>query len=367
MKRLLSFLIIVHAFNLQAQVVGGERTFEFLRLSQSPHITALGGLSAINTANDVMMTTANTALLRPEFHTSMGLNYNFYYAKTKVSNFVYAHHIPKLNTTFALGVQYLDYGSFTMTDDLGNIYGQNKAADYSINFSASRKYLERWRYGATLKYAKSHLFDQKSAALLFDLGVAYTDTTNKWYVGAVVKNAGVQVTKYNANDGSQPMPLDLQIGITKKFKKAPFSFGILAHHLYQWDVRYDNPADVVNNQLLFTDTTTTTKQKTYFADKLFRHFVFSVEANLGKRIEISAGYNHLRRSELSITDKKGMSGFSFGAGLYLNKFVLHFAQSYYHVAGPMTEMGLQIKLNQLFGFGTGGQKINWSDKFANSF
>ena len=75
----------------------------------------------------------------------------------------------------------------------------------------------------------------------------------------------------------------------------------------------------------------------------------------------------MRRAELSIDEKKGMSGFSLGAGLYLNKFIIHFAQSYYHIAGPYTELGLNIKLNQLVGIGHLGNKINWSEKFASSY
>jgi hypothetical protein len=62
-----------------------------------------------------------------------------------------------------------------------------------------------------------------------------------------------------------------------------------------------------------------------------------------------------------------MSGFSFGGGLYLNKFTIHYAQSYYHLAGAYNELGINIKLNDLFGIGTMGDKINWSEKFANSY
>ena len=352
--------------SLSAQVNGGEQIFEFLRLSQSPHITALGGIAVSSPSSDIMMTTGNPALLRPEFHTNLGLNYNIYYAGTKVSNMVYAHHIKNINTTFALGIQHLNYGSFRLMDDIGNFVGDAKAADYSINLSASRSYLDKWRYGTTLKFANSSLIDKKASALLADIGVAYGDTSRQWYLGMAVKNAGIMIKNYEKSV-NQPLPLDLQIGITKKFKKAPFSIMVLAHHLQKWDVRYDNPADQTDNQLLFTDTTTNTKEKTYFADKLFRHFVFAIDINLGKRLELSAGYNHMRRSELAIEEKKGMSGFSFGGGLYLNKFILHFAQSYYHIAGAYTEIGLNFKLNQLIGLGAGGNKINWSEKFAKSY
>ncbi|MBK6819271.1 MAG: type IX secretion system protein PorQ [Bacteroidetes bacterium] len=355
------------SYMASSQVNGGEHIFEFLRLAQSPHITAVGGMSVANASKDIMMSTANPALLRPEFHAQLGLNYNIYYAGTKVSNLYYAHHAKNIQTTFGLGIQYLDYGSFKLTDNLGNINGTAKAADYAITINASRAYLERWRYGVALKYAHSNLIEKKSAALLADIGIVYADTNNQLYAGAVVKNAGVQLKKYDVQTGSQPLPIDLQIGIMKKFKKAPFALSMLAHHLYKWDIRYDNPADQVDNTLLFNDNTQDTKKKTYFADKLFRHFVFALDLQLGKRLEISMGYNHLRRSELALTEKKGLSGFSFGGGLYLNKFIIHFAQSYYHISGAYSEVGINFALNRLFGLGQAGDKINWSEKFGNNY
>lgn len=348
MKKIFIICLVFLVHFTHAQVNGGEYIFEFLRLSQNPHTTALGGISVVNFSKDVMMSTNNPSLLRSEFHGNLGLNYSFYYAKSKVSNVFYAQHSEKYKTTFGVGLQYLNYGDFQLTDNVGNVYGTSKATDYALGVTASRSYLEKWRYGATIKMANSHLVDSKATALLSDFGVSYSDTINKIYVGAAIKNAGFTVRNYEKGY-SQPLPLDLQIGITKKFKKAPFSISVLAHHLTKWDIRYNNPADVVNNQLLFADSSTTTKTKNYFADKLFRHLVFGLELNLGKRLIISTGYNHLRRSELSITDKKGMSGFSMGLGLYLNKFTIQYAQSYYHLAGSYHEIGINFDMKKLFG------------------
>lgn len=366
MKKIFLVLTFLIPSIVQAQVVGGENSFEFLRLSQSPHITALGGVNVSSPSRDVMMGLANPALLRPEFHTSLGLNYNLYYAGTRISNLMYAYHAPSVKTTFAFGLSYINYGSMQLTDNLGNVTGTKPTADYSMQLSASRSYLEKWRYGASLKYASSNLIDKKSSALLADIGVVFADTNSQWYAGFAIKNAGITLKKYDPSI-PQSLPLDLQIGITKKFKKAPFSIMVLAHHLTKWDIRYDNPADAQDNLLLLSNDTQTEKTKTYFADKLFRHFVFAMDINLGKRLEISAGYNHLRRSELSISDKKGMSGFSFGGGFYLNKFVIHYAQSFYHLAGAHHEMGLNMRLNDLFGIGKMGNKINWSEQFARSY
>ncbi|MBK7763087.1 MAG: hypothetical protein IPI46_06900 [Bacteroidetes bacterium] len=72
----------------------------------------------------------------------------------------------------------------------------------------------------------------------------------------------------------------------------------------------------------------------------------------------------MRRAELAITEKKGMSGFRMVQVCTLNKFALHFSQSHYHIAGAYTEMGLSIQLNQLIG---SGSKLSWAERYANQY
>lgn len=362
----LIFLLQVSlAYSTTAQVRGGSRAFEYLRLSQSPHISALGGLSVVHSASDVMMSTANPALLRPEFHTDLGLNYNVFYAGTRNLNMYYAHHVEKLNTTFGFGVQYLNYGDIALTNAVGQSMGTGRAADYAITVSASQSYLKHWRYGAHVKLAGSKLIDKNATALVVDAGVVYADTTKLWYFGLAAKNVGYQFNRYNNDVSSQPLPLDIQIGAMKRFAKAPFSISVLAHHLNEWDIYYDNPADRVNN-LLITDTAQVTEPNN-FGGKLLRHFVFALDLNLGKRLEISGGYNFMRRSELGLNELKGLSGFSYGAGIYLNKITVHFARSHYHLAGAYNQFGFNFQLNRFMGLGSFGKKINWSSKYAEAY
>ena len=142
----------------------------------------------------------------------------------------------------------------------------------------------------------------------------------------------------------------------------PLRLMVNMHHLYEWDIRYDNPADVQTSLLGGTDTTTTTKR--YFGEKLMRHFIFAAELTLAKRLTVTAAYNYLRRSEMLVKDKPALAGFSFGAGLYLNKFQIHYARSYYSLAGAYNEIGLNMQLNQLFGIGKFGNKVGWRDTYT---
>lgn len=360
-KRILTSILLLCAAALpaMAQVTGGQRAMEFLRLPSGPHVSALGGINVSNPDKDISLTMQNPSLMRPGLHNNLALNYNLYYSGVSLANMQYGYHVPKIETSFVLGVQYLNYGNFTRTDILGNNMGDFKANDYAITFGASRQYLTKWRYGAAVKYAQSTLYDKNAYAALADMGINYMDTVNLITIGAVAKNMGVMLKKYNPNNPAEPLPFDLQLGITKRFKYVPLRLLATVHHLYEWDIRYDNPADIQNGNL-FGNTDTTTKQKKYFADKLFRHFIFGAEILIGKRLLVTASYNHLHRSEMAIKDKTGMAGFAYGVGIDLNKFQVHFARSHYHIAGAYNEFGLSMALNKLVGIGKAGDKINWS-------
>jgi hypothetical protein len=346
----------------EAQVVGGQKAFEYLRMSNSPHVSALGGYVPANPDRDVSFTLQNPALLNPSYHNQLSVNYNIYYAGIGIANLQYAYHVEPLNTDFGFGVQYLNYGSFVNTDIQGNNLGDIRATDYSVNLSASRKYLQRWRYGATLKWAHSALGDRSAMAVLADVGVVYEDTANLWTIGLVAKNMGFTLKKYNSRNPSEPLPFDLQFGITKQLKNIPLRLFLVAHHLYEWDVRYNNPADKVDNNL-FGQEEEDDSEKTYFVDKLFRHINLGAELILGKRITISAAYNHIRRSELGVQDVKGLAGFSFGAGVNLNKLYVRYARSYYSSAGAYNELGLSFQLNKFFGIGKKTEPWGWNKSY----
>ncbi len=345
----------------QAQVTGGQAAFEFLNLSQSPHTTALGGINVSNPEKDVTLVMQNPALNRPGLHNELAVNYNAYYAGISVANLAYSYHIPKLATSFALGVQYLNYGNFVQTDNIGNQYGNINAADYAITLSASRAYGERWRYGAALKWAQSNLYDRRATALLADVGVVYTDTANLLSIGVTAKNMGAMVQKYDPSGAAEPLPFDLQLGISKRFAHLPLRLLGTVHHLYEWDVRYNNPEDIDRGNVFGTADTMDTKS--HFGDKLFRHFIVGAELLVGKRITVTVAYNHLRRGELSLAEKRALSGFSFGAGLHLNKLQIYYARSYYHLAGANNEFGLNISLSKLTGLGKTGEKWHWNNQY----
>ncbi|PQJ11593.1 hypothetical protein CJD36_007295 [Flavipsychrobacter stenotrophus] len=361
MKYALLFAGLLSCGLATAQVVGGQSSFEYLNLSNSPHVSALGGISVANPENDISLALQNPAMMRPGLHNQLGLNYNSFYGDIKVMNLQYGYYAPKTQTSFFGGVQYLNYGAFSNTDDLGNVYGDFHAVDYSITLGASRSYLQHWRYGAAVKYASSALYDAKASAVLMDVGINYYDTASLVDFGIVAKNMGGTIKKYNPNNPAEPLPFDLQLGISKRFKHLPLRVYTTLHHLYEWDVQYNNPSDNVGTGLLGSNDTASSKGS--FGEKLFRHFIFGAELSLGKRLMVTVSYNDLRRREMVIKTKTGSAGFAFGVALNLNKFQVHYGRSYYHIAGAYNEIGINFALNKLMGLGKTGEKIKWNAEY----
>ncbi len=347
--RKLSFaiLLVLLCAGAKAQVSGAQFAFEYLRLPNSPHISALGGINVAHPAEDISFAMQNPSLMRPSLHNQLSLNYNNFYSGISNANLSYGYYLPKLNTAFALGVQYLNYGSFAQTDITGVQNGTFKAADFAVSLAASKQYKERWRYGATLKVAQSKLADVSATAVLADVGIAYEDTANFLTFGAVAKNMGFMAKKYTpGKNNAEPLPFDLQLGISKRFKHLPLRLYATVHHLYEWDVRYNNPEDKKSTSVFGSADTTVSKN---FTDNLFRHFIFGAEITIAKRIAATVAYNHMRRAEMALDTKKGSAGFSFGASIYLNKFQIHYARSFYSIAGAYNEFGLNLSLNKFVG------------------
>lgn len=356
-------LSICCSYSVKAQVLGGTRAFEFLNLSTSPHLTALGGEVVANTDLDAGLAGSNPALYRPTLHNQLVVGYNAYHAGIGISNVQYVNHSQKLNTTFAYGVQNVNYGTFDGADIFGNATGDIKANDIAIKVSASKAYGPHWRYGATLKWAHSSLAGISGDAVLLDVGVVYVDTISKISFGAVAKNMGVVLNKYNNNNAAEPLPFDFQIGITKELANVPLKLFIVGHHLYKWDIRYNNPSDKKSNDLLGEEDKEDPNKK-YFGNKLLRHINMGGELFLGKRVMITAAYSFLRRNELSTTELKGLSGFSMGAGIYLNKFQIHYGISNTATASAYNEFGLNFALDKIFKSTNPDKMEKWNNNYS---
>ncbi len=349
------FTILLLLISLQgsAQTLGGNSVFNFLKLSPTPQLSALGGVNVSQPSNDVGMAFNNPALLKKEMHTQMNAVFNSFYSGIKVFHFSMGYRHEKLKTNFLYGINYFNYGNTSQTDAAGNILGRFNPTDWVMQVSASRVYLEKWNYGAAIKFINSSYGQFRSNGIAMDAGVLFTDTSKLFTASAVIKNVGTQLKKYPGSSADE-VPFDLQIGFTKRLSKAPFSFSITAQRLQQFDINYNDT--IFNNNNGFSNGSS----KKFSFDKLINHLVIGTTFFFGDRVELNAGYNFLRRQELNIGNAgNGLNGFSVGAGALLGKLTVRYARAYYQSNSAYNQFGISLTLKEYFGLGKFGQRVGW--------
>lgn len=340
-KFLFSLFFSFIFFISHAQTLGGNSVYNFLSLPSTPLLTAVGGINTSYKTNEAGLSANNPSLLNPDLHGQLNLSFNNFLGGIRAYSLTGAWQYDRFNTSFGGHIYFVDYGSIPQTDAAGNVNGNFRPVDFVIQVSAARAYLERWNYGASVKFISSHYQLYHSSALALDFGLHYSDTVNNFYASALAKNMGVQLKTYAGEN--EDLPFDLQIGITKKLSNAPLGFSITARHLHPFNISYNDT--IFNNENGFSSNPA-------FFGKLLNHFVIASHIYLGNNVEAAIGYNHLRRSELNISSSgNGLNGFSVGLRLNFQKLQILYALSNYQRNISYHQFGLNLQLNQLFGLG----------------
>lgn len=343
MKRLVlivvSLIICLSVFSQN----GGDKTYKFLNIPTSARISALGGFNISHIDGDLSFVNSNPAMLTTNMHNQFVLSYTNYVSDINLGYAIYARNFEKAGI-FSAGIQYLNYGRFYNTNEYGEVLGKFNAADYVINVSYSYP-LKKFNFGGTLKTIVSDYFEATSFGIAVDLGATYKDTASLFSAGMVVKNLGFQIKRYTKGV-REGLPIDVQLGITKKFKHAPFSISLTAIDLVNWGLRYEST--------LRTTYETSEEIKENFLNKLghigdeiMRHFVLGADINIKNVFYISLGFNYRRRMEMALPNKGKIVGFSAGFGLCLKKFSLEYSYSSYHLAGSVNYVSLKINLENI--------------------
>ena len=333
--------LLVYSFRVNAQSIGGASVFNFLKLPATTIQYALGGQNISSINDDVGLVFGTPSQLRPSMHAQVNVNFNSFYAGIKNYGAVGAFYAPHLETSFAAGVNFIDYGTIQQTDASGSLLGTFRPSDYVVQLSASRSYQEKFHYGITAKYVDSKYAIYHSNGIALDAGIAYYDSLKGLQVALLLQNMGLQLKAYQGTN-SDVLPLDVQVGLTKRLSKAPVQFSVTAHHLQQFNLLYDDTTFNRANDL------PDNKHRAFSADNISRHFVFASEIFLGDRVSVTIAYNFLRRKELAVvTGANGVTGLSFGVGVMLGKFDLRFARGYYQRSSGDTHVGLNLRLDRM--------------------
>lgn len=322
---------------------GANRVFTFLEQSNSSRITALGGNMLSVHDNDVSLVLSNPSYISDSMHTALALNYTNYFAGINYAYATYSHTFKKAGS-FAASIQYLNYGTFDETDIYGNTLGSFHAYDMATTVGYGRLLGRNFSIGTNVKFIYSDLYLKTSTGVAIDVAGSYFN--NEKYISAtlLIRNAGRQLSPYTTGI-NEPLPFDIQLGVSKRLMHVPLRFSVLAHHLYKWDIRYNNPADIETDPI--TGLPVTERKMAAFTDKLMRHVVIGAELSPSRSFSLRLGYNYQRRKELAVDTRLSTVGISWGFGIRIKKFYFSYARSAYHLAGSPNVVTLTTNIGDL--------------------
>lgn len=310
---------------------GGYSTYRFLSLTNSARVAALGGDFLAIKDNDITLTLANPSLITPEMNNNLSLSFVNYFTGLNYGYLMYSHTFGKVGS-FVGTFQFFDYGKFTETDASGNKLGTFTAADYALSIGWGRQLNTHFSIGANGKLVYSQLADYNSFGIAVDVAGTYTTKEDLFTASLIGRNIGAQIIAYRPGE-REPLPFEIQIGLSERLRHIPVRFSQLITHLERWDLSYTDPSDPANT----TDPITgETKQKTgigKIADNVMRHIVLGAEVTIAKILSLRLGYNYLRRQELKLNNRAGLAGFSVGVGLRIKMFNLSYTRSTYQAGG----------------------------------
>ena len=314
MKRhLTAALFAILALPIEAQE--SRTVYNFLRLPVSAHVAALGGDNTTLVADDATLIFHNPALINNVTDRTLNLNFMTYMEVSTTASASFVKAAGELGTWGVTG-QFMNYGTMKETTATGQQTGEFSAKDIAVGGSFAYSLSERFTGGISAKFIASYIGQYNSLAAGVDLGINYYHAESELSVSAVARNLGGQLSAYD--DDFERMPLDLQIGFTKRLLSSPLRISASLVRLNDWEYGFG------------------------------KHLVIGADIILSPQFYIAAGYNAMRASEMKISENDGASshgaGLSIGGGLQLQRLKLNVAYAKYHVTTSSILINLSYAL-----------------------
>lgn len=299
------FVVLLAFFVLCSRAQDSQTAFNFLRLPASAHVAALGGDNITVPDDDGSLVFHNPALIYNVSDSEMGLNMMTYMQGSVSASAQFVRTVGPRGS-WALQGRFVNYGEMKETTAENVQTGTFHAKDIAIGGTFAYGLSDRISGGVTAKMVTSYIGQYNSQAVAVDLGLNYYDAERGWSISAVARNLGGQLSAYD--DDFEKMPLDLQVGLTKRLVGSPLRFSATLVRLNDWQYG------------------------------IGKHLVMGADLLLSNQLYVSAGYNAMRAAQMKITagDEESSHGaaFSLGGGLQLERLRLHVAYAKLHVSSP---------------------------------
>lgn len=318
--------------------LGGATSYRFLSQIASARVAGQGSNAIANTADDINFALYNPSLLKEEMSGQFSFSGVDYVSDIGFLDVAYAQHFDSVGTFFA-HLQYFDYGDFDRTNVIGQKQGVFSASDLAFNLAYAYKLDSNWSLGATMKFVSSVYDSYSSWGMAWDAGITYQIPAKRIALALVMRNAGFQANPYN--EDREPLPFELQFGISNRFEHMPLRWQISLEQLETFDLRYRDPNQFTLNQ--FTGEVEENFPSIW--NNMLRHVVVGLEFAPSESFNIQFGYNFRRRQELNLATRRTVAGFSVGGGVKISKFYLHYSRNMYHIAGSANQISIRTDFN----------------------
>lgn len=336
--------LIFSSFTNSICQIGGK-AFQFLDMTNSARVAALGGKSIAIYDDDLNIAYYNPSIVSEGMNNHFVLNYVNYFAGINYGYASYARSMGNIGN-FAAGIHYQNYGTFIGADENGMKTSDFHAAEYAFNLIYSRKIDSLIHFGVNLKPIYSNLETYSSFAMAVDAGITYHNPDKLFTASFVIRNVGTQLATYYPGGEYEKLPLDISIGISQGLKHAPFKFYIIADHLEKFDLTYTTEQDEEDKLNAFTGDENKENKFDETLDKVMRHIIIGTELSITQNLMLRFGYHYRRRQEMKISTRQGTVGFSWGLGVKISKFHISYGRSAFHVAGSPNYFSLSMNLSE---------------------
>ncbi|EFA44551.1 hypothetical protein HMPREF0645_0966 [Hallella bergensis DSM 17361] len=314
-KALFAFLFTLYAIAARAQTES-QTEYNFLRLPVSAHAAALGGDNITLVEDDEALIFHNPALLSTVTDKTINLNYMNYMSGANTASAAF-NRVVKERASWAVSGQFIDYGKIKEVDENNIQTGDFSARDISVAGYFSYMLTDRIAGGISAKFITSYLGGYNSIGFGVDLGVNYYHPDKEWSLSFVLKNLGGQLKAYD--DNYEKMPIDVQMGVSKRFTSFPLRLSLTLVDLNHLDYAFSD------------------------------HIVLGTDFMLTENFWIGGGYNFRRANEMKIQSADGKNnshraGLSLGTGVNLERFKINLAYAKYHVSSSSVVLSLAYNL-----------------------
>ena len=334
MKRIV-YICVFLLCSLSGFSQGAGRVFDsFLEFPSSAHVAALGGHNVSYVGEDPMFSINNPAALTTGVDNLLYLNYSIYMANSGYGSALYSTKFSDVDA-FAGSFQFAQYGRMKGFDESGVETGEFSAQEFAINATYSRQLNKYFTIGATFKPVLSTYETYTSFALAADIGVMFSDTTHLVSAGLAVTNIGGRICgPSDIHLTSKLLPINVSVGVSKSFSKAPIALHLTLQNLQDWDCDY-----ATNSQ---SDEAGKVSLGEVFARKIILGVDFIPKS---KKFWISIAYNFERGMALANDDLFSVAGLTGGVGFKIKMFSLAGAVAVYNSAGVTGHISMAIDIN----------------------